>query len=407
MGLIAIWPPRKYVLVPVFQQTTLRMLQLAQQYQAAAGELKRDNQEYGRGPSADRDMREHAELIAVTLLRAQFMVLMQLVSMPWPEMEPMHSVFRKLYTSSEVPIAALQLLAGACQDLQRVYKDMARKQQLLKRKKKQQSGQQVALNPLLLKLTVPADHVNVGVPPGWEDGAVKPLGFMDLHTFETSPQAYVCQLMELIIRNHVLAHVTDNPLSGVMWLKPSQKTGAAQSSVCRPEVVKLLLEAALLLQATEPEAGLHHELQHILNVLVREASKEDALVLLRERGGLLMQAATLSTAEEWVMEGGGQESIPWEKKQKRQQEGGVGDSPMVTFDWMSTLVAISGQIGEFLEEHKCAFAKVVNSRTVLLGGGSIVLLGEPDYEEMVQLLELLLGLFRRGVAAVPVPSLCL
>ena len=207
MSNCATWPERKYVLVPVFQQTTLRMLQLAQQYQAAAGELKQDSPHYELYPSPARNMREQAGSIARTLLRAQCTVLTQLVSVPWPETEPLHSIFRTLYMSCEVPTAALQLLAAACEGLQQVYKDMARRHQLMKRKKKQQSGQQVALNPLLLKLTVPADHVNLGVPLGWEEGAVKALGFRDWDSSKISPPAYVCQLLGKVIF-HVSGHVS-------------------------------------------------------------------------------------------------------------------------------------------------------------------------------------------------------
>ena len=336
------------MLAPVFQQTTLQMMQLAQQYQSAAEQLKRDNQQYGGGPSAAREMRGHAESIAVTLLRGQYLVLMHLSGMAWPEADPLLSTLRTLYMSSEVTTAALQLLVGACEDLQVRYKDMVRQQQLMKRKKKQQqqSDQQVVLNPLLLKLTVPADHVNVGVPPGWEKGAVKPLGFSDLDSSKISPQAFVCQLMEIVIRSHVLAHVTDSPLTEVMELKESQLMRVAKSKVCRLEVMKLLLEAALLLEGTEPEAGVHHKLQHLLDTLFKTASKEDALVLLRERGGLLMQAATLSTTEEWVIAGGGAEAVPWQQKE-RQQEGSVDGNAVATFDWLNTLSVIAGQVGEF------------------------------------------------------------
>ena len=330
------------MLVPVIQQTTLRMLQLAQQYQAAAGERKRDNQQ--QGPLASREMRGHGETIAVTLLRAQLMVLMQLVSVPWPETEALQSIFQTLYMSSEVTTAALQLLVGACEELQVRYKDMARQQQLMKRKKKQQSGQQVALNPLLLKLTVPADHVNVGVPPGWEEGAARdPVGFKSSHTRDMSPQAEFCRLAEFIIDRQLTSHVTDLPLVTTVQLKPSRDMGAANSRLCRVEVMKLLLEAALLLQGTEPEAGVHYGLQNVLNVLLVKASKEDALALLRERGGLLMQAATLSTAEEGF-------ELQWQQWQqwlKRQQDDGTRDtSSILPFDWLNTLGVIAGQIGE-------------------------------------------------------------
>ena len=321
------------MLVPVIQQTTLRMLQLAHQYQAAAGELKLDNQQHGGGSSAARDLRAHAETIAVTLLRAQFMVLQQLVSVPWPETEPLQSIFQTLYMSSEVTTAALQLLVGACEELQVRYQDMARQQQLKKKKKKQQqqrSGQQVALNPLLLKLTVPADHVNVGVPPGWADGAVRDAGYKISGTSDMSPHAHFCGLAKFIIN-----HVTDPPVT-TLQLEPSQDMGVATSKICRLEVMKLLLEAALLLQGTEPEAGVHNGLQHILNMMLIKASTEDALALLRERGGLLMQAAALTTAEE---------GLQW---QKQQLDDGTTDGSLLLLGWLNTLAVIAERLGERL-----------------------------------------------------------
>ena len=355
------------------------MLQLAQQYQAAAGELKQDHFEYRRGASADRRMPEHAA-IASALLRGQFGVLMHLAASPWPETEPLHSIHRKLYMSSEVATAALQALVAACEDLQVRYKDMARQQQLMKKKKKQQqqSGQQLALNPLLLKLTVPADHVNVGVPPGWKEGAVKPLEFSD--RAELSARAYVCQIAGRTIQNHLFAGSTDRA-TGFVVLK-SRDMGAAKSKLCRPEVMKLLLEAALLLQGTEPEAGVHHELQHQLHVLLSEASKEDALALLRERGGLLMQAATLSTAEEGVLEGVGRESVLWQQRQLEQR--GTTDGSLVVFGWLNTLVRIASQVGKFSGNRYMQY--------MVLSGPCVIF-----FERVLGALKLLMG----------IPRLCL
>ena len=54
----------------------------------------------------------------------------------------------------------------------------------------------------------------------------------------------------------------------------------------------------------------------------------------------------------------------------------------------------------------CAVAKAVHNNNVELEGETFVLLGEPDYEGMVQLLEQLLGLCEGVVAAVPVPLGC-
>ena len=79
--------------------------------------------------------------------------------------------------------------------------------------------------------------------------------------------------------------------------------------------------------------------------MVREASKEDALALLRERGGLLMQAATLSKAEEVLLAAGGRELVPWQQRQEQQQGGGT--RAMMAINWLDTLGFIAVQVGEF------------------------------------------------------------
>ena len=55
---------------------------------------------------------------------------------------------------------------------------------------------------------------------------------------------------------------------------------------------------------------------------------------------------------------------------------------------------------------ECAVTKAVNSHMVLVEGVRVSVLGVPDYEGMVQLLEQLLGLCEGVVAAIPVPLGC-
>ena len=57
-------------------------------------------------------------------------------------------------------------------------------------------------------------------------------------------------------------------------------------------------------------------------------------------------------------------------------------------------------------QQECAFTRAVNSHKVLVEGGPVAVLGVPDYERMVQLLEQLMALCEGVVAAVPLPLGC-
>ena len=57
-------------------------------------------------------------------------------------------------------------------------------------------------------------------------------------------------------------------------------------------------------------------------------------------------------------------------------------------------------------QQECAFTRAVNSHKVLVEGGPVAILGVPDYERMVQLLEQLMALCEGVVAAVPLPLGC-
>ena len=78
-------------------------------------------------------------------------------------------------------------------------------------------------------------------------------------------RAWVCNIAAQVIKHHHIGHQLPDYEVGNVHLNPSQNMGVAKSMVCRPEVMKLLLEAALLLQGTEPEAMAHYELQMLLN----------------------------------------------------------------------------------------------------------------------------------------------
>ena len=74
-------------------------------------------------------------------------------------------------------------------------------------------------------------------------------------------------------------------------------------------------------------------------------------MLLRERGGLLMQAVTLTTAEERALAGGGQgvgEAVRlWRQRQQQQEEGARASTSTTPYGWLLTLVCIASQVGKF------------------------------------------------------------
>ena len=345
------WPVEKLFNIPVFQQTTLRMLNLAQQYQAAADSLAHDCQVYGhmRQPRArSDDMLPVVEGLSFTLLVAQQYVLSHAMSINGNACVAARQVLRTLCTSSEFPRAALQALAAACVDLQAEFKAEAQHQQHLMKKNHKQPRQQhpqqkplqaptqTVVNHILLEMAIPADHGGVGLLSGWEDGLSK----SPCAAARISRQAYGCMVAELALRGH-LKLISPR----IDELEKSQCRGAAliQSPVCCLGGMKLLLEAALLLQGTEPEAGMHHELQVLLHRVIGLAPKEDVVALLRERGGLIMQAVRVTEPEEFLY-GILAEAIPW--REREVNWAGLGRGEVVRYDWMETLKALVERLGE-------------------------------------------------------------
>ena len=328
------WSQRKVLKVAVFQQTTIPMLQLTQLYHAAASDLLLHAEQFGmqqQQPEMERSMLELAEDLPRVLIEVQLRLLMELVQQP-----PLDRALRPLYTSMEVPACALQLIVAASVDLHRIYRDMAAQQQQLKKKNKKRAAEaKVAVDPILLKLVVPADHEGLGVPTGWEEGIVSIYGN---GRAAISCPANVCQIMEIAIRHHLVFSAEDASAVAL------QHSASTQSFVCGVGSMKLLLEAALLLQGTEPEAGIHHELQNLLHLMIRRAAREDMVVLLRERGELLMQAATLTAPEEWVA-GVCSRPIPAKDRDRMRVIRG-GDVQELKFDWMETLMVLADTIGE-------------------------------------------------------------
>ena len=318
------------------------MLQLTQLYHTAAADLLLDAEQFGRQqqqPQMARTVAEFAIELPRVLIRVQHMLLTGLVSQEL--VPPLDRALQPLYTSLEVPTCALQLIVAACVDLNRVYKDMAAQQQQLKKKNKKKAAEaKVAVNPVLLKLVVPADHEGVGVLTGWEKGVISVFG--GGRDGMSSP-ANICQIMEIVVRNRLI--VTEQDASAVAV----QHSASTWAPVCGVGAMKLLLEAALLLQGTEPEAGVHHELQNCLHLMIGRAAREDVVVMLRERGELLMQAATLTAPEDWVA-GVYCDPVPARDRDRRRVDSGR-DVQELKFDWMMTLMFLADRICEFAGLH--------------------------------------------------------
>ena len=284
---------------------------------------------------------------------AQFRVLNSSISINGSACVAARQVLHTMCTSPELPRAALQALAAACVDMQEKFKAKAIEQQQLKRKshkqhqrqrQQQQHPQQqplqaptqMAVNPILMEMAVPADHEGSGLLPGWENGLSRTT-FPGV--FQISPQAYVCMVAEFALRRHL------GVISlGANELEESQSKGVATipSPVRCLGGMKLLLEAALLLQGVEPEAGAHHELQVLLNMVIALAPREEVVALLRERGGLIMQAVRVTEPEEFLYGITG-DPIPWREREVNWV--GLGHGEAVWFDWMRTVNAIAMRLG--------------------------------------------------------------
>ena len=331
------------------------MLQLAQQYQAAADSLAHDAVNYGRGLAhyKKQSVRQHIERLPYYLLKGQYVVLDTITNIGIDHSTPpaVADALRALYASAELPAAAFQLIAAACEDMQADFKAKSQRQQQLKKKKKKKHKQQqqqqqqpeqqlgsVPLNPLLLELVVPADHGGLGLPTVWKEG----VDCFVVWKVEISKKAYTLRLAHGALWNH-LHYSCSYGEAATAQQKQQQEVGLLNSPVCCLGGKKLLLEAALLLQGVEPEAGVHHELQHLLNTVIELAPKEHAINLLRRRGGLIMEAARLTAPEQWIFESE-HKAIPLEEQEAR----GDGNRPAGVrfFDWVATLNALTKRLGE-------------------------------------------------------------
>ena len=324
------------------------MLNLAQQYQAAADSLVLDCEAYGHmGPRARsyHHILPQVERLVGSLLGPQLTLMYHTVGSNQQGPPASQNVLRTVYTSSELPTAAMQTLAAACVDMQAKYKAKAREQQRLKRKKHKQQQQSqsqqlgAAVNRMLLELVVPGDHAELELLPGWKAG----VGAITFPDIQISPEAYVCTCAEVAIRLHLEKVCSAGEEVEEQQL---QRLACTQSPVCCLDGMKLLLEAALLLQGVEPEAGAHHELQVLVNRVIFLAPKEDVVALLRERGGLIMQAVRVTEPEEWSWGIAG-EAIPW--REREVNWAGLGHGEAVWFDWMRTVNAIAMRLGKLLQ----------------------------------------------------------
>ena len=102
-------------------------------------------------------------------------------------------------------------------------------------------------------------------------------------------------------------------------------------------------EAALLLQGVEPEAGVHYELQWLLNLVINRSPKEEVVALLQERGGLIMEAVRVTEPEEWLLESA-REAVPWKEREERRDRSRPAD--VQNFDWAETFNALAQRLGE-------------------------------------------------------------
>ena len=102
--------------------------------------------------------------------------------------------------------------------------------------------------------------------------------------------------------------------------------------------MKLLLEAGLLLQGTGAEGEAQEMMQDLLGRIGGAAAREDGLALLRERGTLLVQAATLATTRPDKVTG------------KQTQDDGESDDYercIATEDtWMDIILSVTSRIGK-------------------------------------------------------------
>ena len=345
------WPAKKLLNVPVFQQTLPCMLQLAQRYQAAAGSVLDDANVYGQmlHPAKSKYMVPKIGELASLLAHTQATVLKCVISSSHTMLPSTLQALNTLQKSPSLAITALQFLGVACGGMQAEFKAKAQQQQRQrkkrnkKRKQQQQhrDGTQDDLNLGLLELVVPADHAGMWFLDRQEGVSI---ASRDTFLYSMSTDAAICQVALLAMARNLekasSAHGVPWGVGPLHWGEFSRM----RSPVRCLGGMKLLLEAALLLQGVDPEAGVHYELQLLLNSVIWLSSRSDAQALLRERGELIMQAARVTEPEEWV-----RGTVIEGSEAMEEGEGRRGDcegDEVMRLDWMDTLRTLAERVGE-------------------------------------------------------------
>ena len=169
-------------------------MRLAQRYGVAAHEVQRD-----LGSPACLTTKENAEKLPYMLLQTQAELLQEIAV----DNVELARVLHTLRASAEVATAALQLLVTACHDLHLTYKNMA-KQQLKMRRKKQ--CQPESLNPFLLEMSVPADHLEMGLPGGRLDQEKE-----EQQTINIPRLAASCTFAAIALSKHIETQLAARP----------------------------------------------------------------------------------------------------------------------------------------------------------------------------------------------------
>ena len=188
----------------------------------------------------------------------------------------------------------------------------------------------------LLKLNLPPDHAEAGAPGGWEQG-LDPWRREDqvwLPREDWTLAARFCQQAEVLLRNHCMTMLQPDswePRTVVLMGKTSDEI--LLPHLAKLPVMKLMLEAVFLLQATAPGPGVHLELGRVLFMAVRD-NPVAARELLRQRGLLLLQAMQLMDPDGGEEEEGEGRLLGLTRDKPKQTPGGG-------MDWLQSLVALA------------------------------------------------------------------
>jgi hypothetical protein len=241
----------------------------------------------------------------------------ELTSLVWPPPEAVRPALQELFNHSAVISAALQLLASACVDMLGTFKQQQQKWRQQKaalkaaaaardaavdgkgRKKRDgvdegaegaAAAAALAKAGPLLKLTIPADHADAGLPAGWEQG-------LEPWRRQSEPKAVgpdwtlaalFCQHAIALLKSHYIRMLKpDSWEPATVFLNEKDTDEVLSVHLAKLPVMRLLLEAVLLLQATAPGSGVHEELGLVLYMAVQDAPVA-AREQLRQRGLLLL-----------------------------------------------------------------------------------------------------------------------